>query len=215
VGRGRFRPFARGPRCHHTGGARLASSVSELAAQAGLVLVVVVDDEQVKSPLEGSEGLLATLPMGKVVAICSSVRPETCSQLAEKTSADGVYVIDCALTGGERGAEQGSLRLMCGGPERVIDACRIVFSAFATDVCHVGPVGAGQVAKTANNILLWACIRADVEVLRLASRFGVAPNKLRAFMAVGSGANRPLAEWGQHCPRWPQKDLEVALAMAD
>jgi 3-hydroxyisobutyrate dehydrogenase-like beta-hydroxyacid dehydrogenase len=79
---------------------------------------------------------------------------------------------------------------------------------------RVGEIGAGQVAKTANNILLWANIRADVEALRLGRALGVAPAELRAAMAIGSGANRPLAEWGKHRLRWPHKDLEVALAVA-
>ena len=69
-------------------------------------------------------------------------------------------------------------------------------------------------AKTANNILLWANIRADVEALRLGRALGVEPAKLREAMAIGSGANRPLAEWGKHRLRWPHKDLEVALAVA-
>jgi 3-hydroxyisobutyrate dehydrogenase-like beta-hydroxyacid dehydrogenase len=85
----------------------------------------------------------------------------------------------------------------------------------AEAVVHVGDVGAGQVAKTANNILLWACIRADVEALRLGRALGVDPAKLREAMAIGSGANRPMDEWGKHRLRWPHKDLEVALAVAE
>src|ERR671920_1797936 len=88
------------------------------------------------------------------------------------------------------------------------------FEAFATDVAHVGDVGAGQVAKTVNNILLWACIRADLEALRLGRALGVEPATLRSVLALGSGANRPLAEWGEHRLRWPAKDLEVALGLA-
>jgi len=81
-------------------------------------------------------------------------------------------------------------------------------------VCHLGEVGAGQVAKTANNILLWACLRANFEALRLGRALGVEPAKLREAIALGSGANRPLSEWGKHRLRWPHKDLEVALALA-
>jgi 3-hydroxyisobutyrate dehydrogenase-like beta-hydroxyacid dehydrogenase len=97
----------------------------------------------------------------------------------------------------------------------VIDRVRAACAPFTEAVVHVGDVGAGQVAKTANNILMWACIRADVEAMRLGRALGVEPAKLREAMAIGGGANRPLAEWGKHRLRWPQKDLEVALAVAE
>jgi 3-hydroxyisobutyrate dehydrogenase-like beta-hydroxyacid dehydrogenase len=96
----------------------------------------------------------------------------------------------------------------------VIDRIRPAVAPFAADVVRVGDVGAGQVAKTANNILLWACIRADVEAMRLAQALGVEPAALREAIALGSGANRPLAEWGKHRLRWPEKDLEIAHALA-
>jgi 3-hydroxyisobutyrate dehydrogenase-like beta-hydroxyacid dehydrogenase len=96
----------------------------------------------------------------------------------------------------------------------VIDAIRPAVAPFAADVVRVGDVGSGQVAKTANNILLWACLRADVEALRLGRALGVEPAALREAVQLGSGANRPLEEWGKHRLRWPHKDLEVALALA-
>jgi 3-hydroxyisobutyrate dehydrogenase-like beta-hydroxyacid dehydrogenase len=195
-------------------GARRADTAADVAAVSDLVLVVVIDDEQVRTAITGPGGALETIGAGAVIAVCASVRPDTCIELAHLAEEKQAHVIDVALVGGERGAEQAALRLMCGGPQEVVEGCRRAFSAFATDVCHIGDVGSGQVAKTANNILLWACIRADVEALRLAKALGVDPGKLRAFLNIGSGANRPLAEWGMHRLRWPAKDLEVALGMA-
>jgi 3-hydroxyisobutyrate dehydrogenase-like beta-hydroxyacid dehydrogenase len=96
----------------------------------------------------------------------------------------------------------------------VIERIRPAVAPFAADVVRVGDVGAGPVAKTANNILLWACLRADVEALRLGRALGVDAQALRAAVQLGSGANRPLEEWGKHRLRWPHKDLEVALALA-
>jgi 3-hydroxyisobutyrate dehydrogenase-like beta-hydroxyacid dehydrogenase len=183
----------------------------DVAARSDLVLVVVVDDEQVG---EAVTACLDGARPGTVVAICASVRPDTCRELAAAGAARDVDVVDAALVRGERGAEEGALVLFCGGPSEVIDRIRLACEPFADEVVHVGDVGAGQVAKTANNILLWACIRADVEALRLGRALGVEPAKLREAMALGSGANRPLAEWGKHRLRWPQKDLEVALAVA-
>jgi 3-hydroxyisobutyrate dehydrogenase-like beta-hydroxyacid dehydrogenase len=192
-------------------GAAACASAAEVASCSDVVLVVVVDDEQVRAAVrEAIEGARA----GTVVAICASVRPDTCRELAEEGEAQGVDVVDVALVRGERGAEEGRLVLYCGGPEQIVDRIRAACSPFTEAVLHVGGVGAGQVAKTANNVLLWACIRADVEALRLARALGVEPAALREALAAGSGANRPLAEWGKHRLRWWHKDLEVALAVA-
>lgn len=192
-------------------GAAEAAGVADVAARCELVLIVVVDDAQVR---EVVEACLETAAPGSILAICASVRPDTCRELAAAGRERGVDVVDCALVRGERGAEAGQVVLYCGGPEAVIDRVRAACEPFTEAVVHVGDVGAGQVAKTANNILMWACIRADYEALRLGRALGVAPAKLREAMAIGSGANRALADWGKHRLRWPHKDLEVALAIA-
>jgi 3-hydroxyisobutyrate dehydrogenase-like beta-hydroxyacid dehydrogenase len=192
-------------------GAVACGNPGEVAARSELVLVVVVDDEQTRAAVTSC---LETAQPETVLALCASIRPDTCRELAAAAAEHQVHVIDTALVRGERGAEEGQLVLYCGGPEEVIERVRQACAPFTEAVVHVGDVGAGQVAKTANNILLWACIRADVEALRLGRALGVEPAKLREAMAIGSGANRPLAEWGKHRLRWPHKDLEVALAVA-
>ena len=195
-------------------GANACATPAEVAAQSEVVLVVVVDDAQVRAALTGTDGVFAGAEPDTVAAICASVRPDTCRELAAAGAERGLHVIDAALVRGERGAEEGQLVLYCGGPEDVVDRLRTACAPFTEAVLHVGDVGAGQVAKTANNVLLWACIRADVEALRLGRALGVEPPKLREALSIGSGANRPLAEWGKHRLRWPHKDLEVALAVA-
>jgi 3-hydroxyisobutyrate dehydrogenase-like beta-hydroxyacid dehydrogenase len=192
-------------------GAVACETAPEVAARSDLVLVVVVDDAQTR---EAVAACFDGARPGTAIAICASVRPDTCRTLARDGAERDVDVIDLAMVRGERGAEEGRLVLFAGGPREVIDRIRPASEPFAEAVVHVGDVGAGQVAKTANNILLWACIRADLEAQRLASALGVEPRTLRKAMAVGSGANRPLAEWGEHRLRWPHKDLEVALAVA-
>src|SRR3954454_2709937 len=193
-------------------GAAEAARPREAAERSDVLLVVVVDDAQAR---EAVGAALEGAPPGTLVAICASVRPDTCRELAEAGAGRGVDVIDAALVRGERGAEEGALVLYCGGTEAQVARLRTACEPFTEAVVHVGDVGAGQIAKTANNILLWACIRTDVEVLRLGRALGVEPARLREALAIGSGANRPLAEWGKHRLRWPQKDLEVALAVAD
>jgi 3-hydroxyisobutyrate dehydrogenase-like beta-hydroxyacid dehydrogenase len=193
-------------------GATERKGAAEVARDSDVVLVVVVDDAQVR---EAVAACLETARPGTVLAICASVRPDTCSELAAVGARSGVDVIDCALVRGERGAVAGELVLFCGGPTGAVDRVRALSAPFAEAVVRVGEVGAGQVAKTANNILLWACIRADVEAQRLARALGVEAADLRAALALGSGANRPLAEWGEHRLRWPHKDLEIALSLAE
>jgi 3-hydroxyisobutyrate dehydrogenase-like beta-hydroxyacid dehydrogenase len=192
-------------------GAVACAGPAEVAARSELVLVVVVDDEQTR---EAVSACLGTAKPGTVLALCASIRPDTCRELAAAAAEQGVHVIDTALVRGERGAEEGRLALFCGGPAEVIDLIRPAVAPFAADVVRVGEIGSGQVAKTANNILLWTCLRADVEVLRLGRALGVDAHALRAAVQLGSGANRPLEEWGKHRLRWPHKDLEVALALA-
>jgi 3-hydroxyisobutyrate dehydrogenase-like beta-hydroxyacid dehydrogenase len=192
-------------------GARAGGDPADVAASSDLTLVIVVDDAQVRAVVPEVIDVAAE---GSIVAICASVRPDTCAEMARLGEEHGVHVVDAALVRGERGAEEGQLVLFCGGDEAVIDELRRAAAPFTEAVLRVGDIGAGQVAKTANNILLWACIRADVEAQRLARALGVEPAKLREAMALGSGANRPLAEWGKHRLRWPHKDLEVALAVA-
>ena len=192
-------------------GAAACASPAEVGAQADVVLVVVVDDAQTR---EAVSSVLETAREGTVVALCASIRPDTCAELEAAARERGVAVVDAALVRGERGAEEGQLVLYCGGDAAAIARLEQACAPFTEAVVRVGEIGAGQVAKTANNILLWANIRADVEALRLGRALGVEPAALRAAMAIGSGANRPLAEWGKHRLRWPHKDLEVALAVA-
>jgi 3-hydroxyisobutyrate dehydrogenase-like beta-hydroxyacid dehydrogenase len=192
-------------------GAAACASPADVAAQSDVVLVVVVDDEQTR---EAVASILDQAREGTVVALCASIRPDTCAALETAGRERAVAVVDAALVRGERGAEEGQLVLYCGGDGDAIAALEAACAPFTEAVVRVGDVGAGQVAKTANNILLWANIRADVEALRLGRSLGVEPAALREAMAIGSGANRPLAEWGKHRLRWPHKDLEVALAVA-
>lgn len=196
-----------------TSGIPVTDSLHDLAERVGVVFLVVVNDEQVRSVLlEG--GLLRSLGPGCVVAICASIRPETSRDVAEHARRVGVDVLDVALIGGARGAEQGRMTLFCGGTDEALTACRPAMATFAVNICAVGSVGDAQIAKIANNILLWGCVRLDYEAQLLAKRLGLDPAILRGALANGTGANLALHEWGLHRPTWPVKDLDLALSLA-
>src|SRR5215218_4158744 len=130
-------------------GAAEGEGAADVASVSDVVLVVVVDDEQSRAAVTEAAGAAAP---GTVVAICASVRPDTCRELAAAGADRGVDVIDAALVRGERGAEEGQLVLYCGGPEEAIERVREACAPFLEAAIRVGDIGAGQVAKTANNI---------------------------------------------------------------
>ena len=91
---------------------------------------------------------------------------------------------------------------------------RPVLAAFSGDVLHLGPVGMGQIAKTVNNMLLWAAMAANFEALTLAKELGADIPRLVAALGHGSGANWSLSRWGKSTGKWSEKDMDVALELA-
>ncbi|HWP34550.1 MAG TPA: NAD(P)-dependent oxidoreductase [Thermodesulfobacteriota bacterium] len=193
-------------------GARAARSPAELARLARTIVVMVVDDAQVREVVLGEEGVVQGAAAGTAVAICTSASPVTCQEVARAAAERGVAVIDAPVTGGARGADRGTLNVLCGGEAAVVDRFRPVFAAFARHVFHLGGVGAGQVGKSVNNLLLWANIVADYEALTYARAHPfVDLEQLWAATMAGSGANAPLRDWGRQTIRWADKDLDVLL----
>lgn len=195
-------------------GVRSAASLQDLAAAADVVLVFVPSDDDVLEVCSASSGLLATARRGTAVLVCSSVRPETCAALERAAAPLGVDVLDAALTGGVRGAEAGAVNLLVGGDEQVLARVRPLLDPWTKSVHHLGPLGAGQVGKTVNNLCHWAQISAITEALTLGQRLGVEPSRLRAAVMDGSADSRTLRELELMRLTWHAKDLANALAMA-
>jgi len=177
---------------------------------ADVVLVTVPTDDDVNAVVTG----LLAAPGRRVIAICSSVRPETCRELAARAARCGADLLDVALTGGVRGAEAGTLNLLVGGDRAVAAGLADIFAVIADDYHVLGPVGAGQVAKAASNLIHWAEIVAIVEAFRLAAAYGVRPAALRAALRHGGTDSRTLRELELMRFTWWAKDLDVAAAMA-
>ena len=194
-------------------GTRAASSLAELAAGSDVVLVVVATDEQVLSVCGGQEGLLASCRPGTVVLLCSSVRPDTCEAVAG-AAPHAVAVLDAALTGGVRGAEQGTINLLVGGDGAALDRVLPALAPWTGSVHHLGPLGSGQVGKTVNNLVHWAQISAITEALELGRRYGVDVPTLRRALMDGPTDSRTLRELEEMRFTWHAKDLANAAAMA-
>ena len=199
-------------------GARAVRSPCEVGALSEMILVVVVDDDQVAEVCLGSDGVLAGARRDAVIVILSSVGPETCRTIASRAEASGAFVLDAPMIGGSVAAEEGALLLMVGGDPATLERCRPILQAFARDIWHLGPVGTGQIAKSINNLLLWASVTAIYESIALARPLGLDPAALRAILGHASGDSWALKEWESLCeiPKWwHQKDLDGVLRLAE
>lgn len=168
-------------------GATVADSPADLAAASDLVCLCVVGDADVVEVTEGERGVLAGLKPGGVIAVHSTVHPNTCKELAKKAGAQGVSVIDAPVSGGGIAASNGRLVVMIGGGAAAVERCRPVFETFADPVVHLGDVGSGQTTKLLNNLLFTANLATAATALSLANDLGVSPERLTEVVSRSSG----------------------------
>jgi 3-hydroxyisobutyrate dehydrogenase-like beta-hydroxyacid dehydrogenase len=194
-------------------GARPAADPAAAAAAGDVVLVIVPSDADALSVCTGQRGVLAGARRGSAVLLCSSLRPPTCVQIAAAAPA-GVGVLDAALTGGIRGVEAGAINLMVGGDQAVLDRARPALGPWCASVHMLGPLGAGQVGKTVNNLIHWAQVCAITESLRLGAAYGLDIPRLRTALQASPVDSRALREIEQMRFTWHAKDMANAEAMA-
>jgi 3-hydroxyisobutyrate dehydrogenase-like beta-hydroxyacid dehydrogenase len=151
-------------------GARVAASTAEVASRAAVISVMVRDDAQVRAVV--AEVVPAAAP-GTVVAIHSTIRPETAEALGVEALANGVEVVDAPVSGGAIGAHAGTLAVMVGGSESAFERLLEPFGRFATRVVRVGAAGAGTRMKLARNLITFASYAAAGEAQFLAEAAGV------------------------------------------
>ena len=194
-------------------GIRICGSPAEVGAEAEVVIVMVATDEQVSEVVLGS-GLLDRLARGAVICIASSASPDLCRELAQTAASKGIGVLDTPVVLGQEAANNGTLTIYAGGEEAAFARAKPVLAAFGREVLYLGPSGTGQIAKTINNLLLWACMCANFEALGLAKKLGADIPRLVAALQQGSGANWSLSRWGKSTGKWSEKDMDVALTLA-
>jgi 2-hydroxy-3-oxopropionate reductase len=206
------------------GGATLHASARELAAAADVVILMLPDTPDVERALFGEEGVVAGLRAGTLVIDMSSIDPIATRDFAARVAAVGCDYVDAPVSGGEVGAKAATLTIMCGGSDTAFARAEPLFRAMGKNVTLVGAVGAGQVAKVANQIIVALNIAAVGEALLFASKAGVDPDKVRAALLGGFAASRVLEVHGQRmidrsfAPGFRialhQKDLNLALGSA-
>jgi 3-hydroxyisobutyrate dehydrogenase-like beta-hydroxyacid dehydrogenase len=181
-------------------GARDATSCAQAAEGADLTCVAVFNEQQVRDVVSGTEadrGVLSEAPEGAVVALHSTISPALVNELAVAAAAQGVIVIDVAMTGGgDVAAAEGNLTFMVGGPDEALAKVRPALEAMARMVFHVGPTGAGVSAKIISNYLGTSNVALVREALRMAAAAGIEEKEiLRIIEDGGVGSSWVSNHW--------------------
>ncbi|MGJ6966578.1 2-hydroxy-3-oxopropionate reductase [Streptosporangium sp. G11] len=173
-------------------GGKSAGSVAEAVAQAEVVITMLPDSPQVEEVAFGEDGLLQRGREGLIHIDMSTVRPETSRRVAQAAAVKGIRALDAPVSGGERGAVDGTLSIMVGGDAADFAAVRPLLAVVGTTIVHVGPAGAGQTVKAANQLVVGGIYGLVAEAIVLLEASGVDPGSGLDVLAGGLAGSRIL-----------------------
>jgi 2-hydroxy-3-oxopropionate reductase len=171
-------------------GATAAGSPKEVAEGCDVVITMLPDSPQVEEVLTGEGGVFEGVRGGTLIVDMSTISPVVTESLASKAKEKGASLLDAPVSGGDVGAIEGTLSIMVGGSEEDFERARPLFEVMGKTVTHVGPTGAGQVTKAANQIVVALTIEAVSEALVLGSKGGVSPEKILDVLGGGLAGNK-------------------------
>lgn len=206
-------------------GAAVAPSLPDLARSAEVVLICVSDTPDVEAVLFGEGGLAEGLSAGQVVVDMSTISPQATEDFAGRLADMGVEMLDAPVSGGEAGAVNATLTIMCGGKPEVFERVRPAFEAMGKNIVHCGPQGSGQRVKAVNQVICALNILAVSEGLLFAQRMGLDVEMVHEVVSSGAAASWMLSQLGPKmiagdwAPgfmiRLQAKDLRIASAAMD
>lgn len=190
--------WARRPEAHgELAGVTVFKTPAELAAACPVTISMLTRDSDLEAVLFGDDGLAVGMRAGALHIDMATIAPETARRLAAKLQTLGVAFLDAPVSGGPSGAAAGSLAIMVGGAAADLERARPLFEVLGQRIVHVGPQGAGQVAKACNQMVMVAGIQAVAEALALANRAGLDLSRVHAAIRGGSAASRVMDVFGQ------------------
>ncbi|GMA99941.1 2-hydroxy-3-oxopropionate reductase [Pelosinus sp. IPA-1] len=166
-------------------GAKSAPTAKAVAEQADIIITMLPNSPHVKEVVLGENGLLEGAKEGTVFIDMSSIAPLVSRELSAKLAEKGVEMLDAPVSGGEPKAIDGTMSVMVGGKQEVFDKCYPVMKSMAGSVVRTGEIGAGNVTKLANQVIVALNIAAMSEALVLASKAGVEPELV--YQAIRGG----------------------------
>ena len=205
-------------------GGKACASAKEVAQKADIIITMVPDTPDVEKALFGKDGVAEGLSAGKIVVDMSSISPIETKVFAERIKKSGADYVDAPVSGGEVGAKNAALTIMVGASEAAFAKVKPLFELMGKNITLVGDVGAGQICKVCNQIIVALNIEAVAEALLLASKAGVDPGKVRTALMGGFASSRVLEVHGERMVKRTfdpgfrielhQKDLNLALSAA-
>jgi 2-hydroxy-3-oxopropionate reductase len=203
-------------------GAKPASSPRDVAEKTKIIITMLPNSPDVQEVVLGENGIIEGAQKGSILIDMSSISPHVTRAVASRLSEKGMSMLDAPVSGGEPGAVQGTLAVMVGGKEEDFKTCYNIMKVMGKTVTYVGDIGAGNVTKLANQIIVGLNIAAMSEAMVLATKCGVDPKKV--FQAIRAGlagsnvldAKAPMLLEGNFEPGFRinlhYKDLANALA---
>jgi 3-hydroxyisobutyrate dehydrogenase-like beta-hydroxyacid dehydrogenase len=168
-------------------GAVVTSSLGELAQACSVVFSVLLDFKQNMSVLAGPEGLVENMKSGSCIFVCSTLAPDQAKELAKLAEKKGIRLLDSPISGGSEGAKAGTLSIMIGGDAEAVEENRKALEAMSSNVYHFGDVGAGEAAKSINQLLVAVNNAATAEAMMLAAKAGLDLKKVFDLISNSAG----------------------------
>ena len=193
------------------GGATAAASLAEMSDKADIFVACLRTDDQMETV---AEELVAHGKPGQLLVVAGTHSLDFMQRLAGILKPKDMRLIDAPVVFGALGAREGNLLSLCGGDEADVERARPVLMSYSRGVEHVGPLGAGQIAKTCNNLLHWIHSVANFEALAIAKRFGVDAQRMREVLLKCPGDNGTLRRWDSTRFTWQEKDMDFVLELA-
>lgn len=173
-------------------GATSAATAREVAASTDVLITMLPDSPDVEAVYLGPDGALAAARPGWLAIDMSSISPIVAREVAALAGEAGAEMLDAPVSGGDKGAIAGTLSIMVGGSEAAFERARPVFEALGKTIVHVGPSGAGQVAKVCNQVVVAVVIEAVSEALVLGAKAGVDPTRIAEVLQGGLASTKVL-----------------------
>lgn len=179
------------------GGGRGATSIADAVEDADVVITMVPDSPDVAGVVRGEDGVFANAQPGALWIDNSSIRPDVAKELADEAVAAGFGVVDAPVSGGEQGAIDAVLSIMVGGTAADFAKAEPVLKAIGKTIVHVGPAGAGQTVKAANQLIVAVNIQALAEAVVFLEAYGVDTDAALKVLGGGLAGSKVLDQKGQ------------------